>query len=225
MRASRNEVLFVGRDQEVDEFRQLLKKNQASLVTCQGRRRIGKSTLIKHCSQYADCFLSFSGLPPRKDITRQHQLEEFARRLREQTQVPELSLQDWSQAFELLDSQLPRRGRTVLLLDEISWMAYGDADFSGHLKNAWDERFSRRRGLIVVLCGSVSSWIEDNILNSTGFVGRCSWHYNLQPLALPHCARFWRHRSSRTPVAEKLRMLCVTGGVPRYLEECHHQLI
>ena len=210
---------YIGRGEEHEEFRRLLQKKIASLVTCQGRRRIGKSRFLAECAQEADHLLSFMGLPPREDMTRQVQLDAFADQLAKQTKAPKVPLDGWPTAFQLLASQLPPSGTVVLLLDEISWMAAGDADFAGHLKTAWDTLFSKRQRLVVVLCGSVSSWIEDNILNNTGFVGRCSWQFRLGPLFLPECVQFWGKRGERISTAEKLRLLAVTGGVPRYLEE------
>lgn len=210
---------YIGRSEERQEFRRLLQKKIASLVTVQGRRRIGKSRFIAECAEEADHFLSFMGLPPREDITKQAQLDAFAGQLAKQTKAPKLSLDGWPSAFQLLASQLPVSGTVVMLLDEISWMAVGDADFAGHLKTAWDMHFSKRQRLVVVLCGSVSSWIEQNILNNTGFVGRCAWQFRLGELSLPECVQFWGKRGARISVAEKLRLLSVTGGVPRYLEE------
>lgn len=210
---------FIGRQAERREFAEILKKKTASLVTCQGRRRIGKSRLIEECATAADHFLSFIGLPPREGITRHEQLDAFASHLAKQTPSPRVALADWPTAFQLLASQLPAKGSVVVLLDEISWMAIGDKDFAGHLKTAWDQFFSKRPGLILVLCGSVSSWIEENILNNTGFVGRCSWQFHLKPLPLTECAAFWGKRSARVAAAEKWRMLAVTGGVPGYLEQ------
>lgn len=64
-----------------------------------------------------------------------------------------------------------------------------------------------------------SSWIEDNILNSTGFAGRCSWQFNLDPLPLWCCNEFWATGGGAISPSEKLRILSITGGVPRYLEE------
>ena len=58
--------------------------------------------------------------------------------------------------------------RTVILLDEISWMATRDKDFAGQLKIVWDTEFKHHSKLVLVLCGSVSSWIDENILNSAG---------------------------------------------------------
>jgi uncharacterized protein len=210
-------ALFVGREKEQEEFRQLLRKQTASLVVCEGRRRIGKSTLVRECARDADHFLCFEGLPPRPNIGPKEQLEAFAQRLAAQTKAPRVALENWPQAFQLLAGFLPATGRTVLLLDEISWMAMGEPDFAGHLKAAWDNLFSRRDRLVLVLCGSVTSWIQENVLNQTGFVGRCSWQFRLPPLALPACNLFWRRKE--IGAAEKLKLLSVTGGVPRYLEE------
>lgn len=210
---------FIGRRDEREQFRALFRRKAAALVTCQGRRRIGKSRLITECAAEADHFLSFSGLAPREGMGREEQLGAFADQLSRQTRVPPLRLERWPAAFELLASQLPTEGSCVVLLDEISWMATGDADFAGYLKIAWDQVFSKHPRLILVLCGSVSSWIERNILNSTGFVGRCSWHFHLRPLPLDDCAAFWGRRSPQVTAAEKWRMLAVTGGIPGYLEQ------
>lgn len=211
--------MFVGRETELQEFQRLLRKKTSSLVTCQGRRRIGKSRFIRQCAADADLLLTFSGLPPRENQTKQDQLNEFAEQLALQTDAPRLHIDSWQVAFQLLASQLPKTGTVVLLLDEISWMGLGEPDFAGMLKNAWDDYFSRRPNLVLVLCGSVSSWIEKNILNNTGFVGRCSWQFHLGPLPLHHCSAFWGRAAKRVSAAEKLRLLAVTGGVPKYLEE------
>src|SRR5580658_2124123 len=209
--------LFIGRERESEEFRQFLRKKTASLIVCQGRRRIGKSTFFRHCAKEADHFLVFEGLPPRDKIGRRDQLAVFAERLAVQTKAPKVTLESWPQAFQLLSSVLPSSGSVVLLLDEISWMAMGDSDFPGHVKAAWDNQFSQHTRLILVLCGSVSSWIQANILNNTGFAGRCSWNLHLPPLALPACNIFWRGK--KVAASEKLKVLSVTGGVPKYLEE------
>ncbi len=211
--------MFVGRERELQEFQQLLRKKTSSLVTCQGRRRIGKSRFIRECAREVDVLLSFSGLPPRENQTRQDQLDAFAEQLAAQTAAPKLRIESWAAAFQLLASQLPKSGTVIVLLDEISWMGQGEPDFPGLLKNAWDHFFSHRPRMVVVLCGSVSSWIEKNIVHNTGFVGRCSWQFHLGPLPLHHCSAFWGKSSGRVSSAEKLRLLAVTGGVPRYLEE------
>lgn len=211
---------YHGRDDAQRQFGELWRKPRASLVVLQGRRRIGKSAFAARCAKtQAQHFLKFEGLAPRDEQGTENQLAAFAEQLHAQTALPLLKLESWPQAFQLLASALPASGRTVLLLDEISWMGRGDRDFPGHLKVAWDNLFSTRRDLIVVLCGSVSSWIQENILNNTGFVGRCSLTFSLGPLRLPECVKFWGKKAERISTMEKIRLLSVTGGVPRYLEE------
>ena len=98
-------------------------------------------------------------------------------------------------------------------------MGAGSRDFPGSLKIAWDNLFSQRENLVVVLCGSVSAWIEKNLLENAGFVGRCSWVFQPGQLPLPDCLPFWGKRGQRISTLEKIKTLAVTGGVPRYLEE------
>jgi AAA+ ATPase superfamily predicted ATPase len=211
---------FHGRRTEANHFAHLLSIAKPSLTVVQGRRRIGKSSFVRHCGQtYAEHHFKFEGLGPREGIGKEEQLASFAEQLSAQTSLPRMKLESWPQAFQTLASVLPPKGKMVLLLDEISWMAIGDPDFAGHLKIAWDNLFSRRKHLVVVLCGSVSSWIEANLLNSAAFVGRCAWVFTVPPMPLPECIPFWRGKAPRISTLEKIKTLAVTGGVPRYLEE------
>ena len=210
--------MFVGRDQQLRDLKSLLRKRSSSLVTCRGRRRIGKSTLIREFGRTVPRFLEFEGLPPRPDLGNADQLAAFSAQLAQQTSVPRLTLDNWPQAFELLASTLTDQ-QTVILLDEISWLGGHDPDFAGHLKRAWDRLNERHSRLILVLCGSISAWIEENIIQSTGFVGRTSWDIVLDELPLSSCSHFWGKNRDRIDTVEKLTVLSVTGGVPKYLEE------
>ena len=210
--------MFFGRETQLEDLATLLRKKTPSLVTCRGRRRIGKSTLIREFSRKAQRLLAIEGLPPRPGLSNRDQLQAFSRQLSQQTDVPAVQLSNWPQALQLLGSVL-RDEWTVVLLDEISWLGGFDPDFPGHLKTAWDTVLKKHAKLILVLCGSVSAWIADNILNNTGFVGRDSWDMVLDELPLHDCNRFWGATGQRTSAAEKLAVLSVTGGVPKYLEE------
>lgn len=210
-------VPFIGRKTELEALSKLLKKNVASLVVVQGRRRIGKSRLIEEFAK-KHTFFQFSGLPPTNETTLQSQLNEFSRQLSVQTGLPEIHANDWTKLFALLAEKI-KSGRIIVLLDEISWMGSKDPDFLGKLKNAWDLQFKKNPKLIFILCGSVSSWIEKNILSSTGFLGRISYRLTLEELPLQDCNQFWLRAGGHISPYEKLKVLSVTGGVPRYLEE------
>ena len=86
-------------------------------------------------------------------------------------------------------------------------MAKGDKDFAGKLKIAWDTELKHNNKLILVLCGSVSSWLEENILNSTGFVGRVSLDLKLEELDLATCVQFWGKNHSSISTMENLMEL------------------
>ncbi len=214
---------FVGRDSEIKELSGFLRAKKSSLIVCRGRRRIGKSTLIQHFGDKVNHFIEIQGLPPRENITLKAQLESFSQQFSKQTDFPAFKLENWQQAFSLLNKAI-QNTNTVVFLDEISWMAQGDKDFAGKLKIAWDTELKHHNRLILVLCGSVSSWLEENILNNTGFAGRVSLDLKLEELDLATCVQFWGKNHSSISTMEKLKLLSVTGGVPRYLEEIRPDL-
>ena len=212
---------FVGRSSELEKLLSLTKKKVASLVVVHGRRRVGKSRLIEEFGKKLGKnarFYAFSGLPPRPTITTQDQLDEFARQLSYQTGLPEIKADDWSKLFILLAEKC-QKGRVTILLDEITWMGSKDPDFLGKIKNAWDMYFKKNPTLILILCGSVSSWIEENILQSTGFVGRVSLTLTLQEFSLRECNNFFEEIDFHSSAYDKFKILSVTGGIPKYLEE------
>jgi hypothetical protein len=112
----------------------------------------------------------------------------------------------------------------VVVLDEITWMGSLDPAFVGKLIIAGDEVFKKNTRLILLLSGSNSAWIEENILSSTGFFGRTSYRLDLSELPLHDCNAFWGKRGGQISAYEKFKVLAVTGGIPRYLEEIQPNL-
>ena len=221
----RRTVDFFGRDAELSEMESLWGKRVASLVTCRGRRRIGKSTLVEEFARRSDArFIKLEGLRPNRGMTERDQLAFFAAKLSAQTGCDKTPPSDWYSAFVRLDRELGDRGRKVVLLDEISWMAQFSRTFPEILKNAWDDLFKKHANLVLVLCGSVSSWIRDEIIENGAFVGRRSLDIVVGELPPSECLKFWGSRSSRMDPREIVDVLSVTGGVPRYLEEVRPSL-
>ncbi|MGE3955020.1 MAG: ATP-binding protein [Parachlamydiales bacterium] len=208
---------FIGRRDELRKLALLKKKGVASFVVLRGRRRIGKSRLILEFGRSMPGYL-FSGIPPQKQTSRQGQLETFAGQMSRRFSLPPLKFQDWGEAFYYLGQQLTQ-GPALLALDEISWIGSKDPDFLGHLKNAWDLYFSKNPELILIVCGSISSWIDRNILSHTGFLGRISLDLHLKELSLEEASLFWNAHTDKIGPYERFKVLSVTGGVPRYLEE------
>lgn len=207
--------MFVGRREELQKLQEFRKRKVAGIIVVCGRRRIGKSTLVEHFAKTSR-FLEFQGLSPREGLTAKDQLDHFGELLGLAFKLPRFRFDHWNHAFDML-ANLTAEGEVIVFFDEISWMAGSDRDFVGKLKNAWDTKFKKNKQLLLILCGSVTSWIEENILNDKGFMGRVSLTLTLEELPLSDANHFWgKHLISPS---EKFKTLCVTGGIPRYLEE------
>ncbi len=208
---------FVGRKRELRMLTELFKKKSASLVVIRGKRQIGKSRLAQEFAKKTPHYV-FSGLPPTSVIIAANQKEEFARQLQREMKIPIPRADDWGDLFWHL-AQQTQKEKIVLVLDEISWMGSKDPTFLGKLKTAWDLYFKNNPHLVLILCGSISNWIEENILSSTGFMGRVSLDIILEELPLYECNEFWNSEQDRVSAFDKFKVLSVIGGVPHYLEE------
>jgi AAA+ ATPase superfamily predicted ATPase len=214
-------IPFIGRENELERLNNLFNKRSASLVVVRGRRRIGKSRLLAEFGKDMKS-LFFSGMPPVLKMNAKLQREEFANQM-QRLGLPRVVADDWGNLFWAL-SKYTESGKILVVFDEISWMGGKDPTFLGKLKTAWDMYFSKNPNLVMALCGSISSWIEENILSSTGFVGRITMDLVLKELPLDVCNAFWRPNEKRIAPFEKFKLLSITGGVPRYLEEISPQL-
>ena len=212
--------MFYGREDILDDMMALWGKRVSSLITCRGRRRIGKSTLVAEFARKSSArFIRIEGLRPKRGFSNDDELRNFTTFLSLQSNYTGEQSANWAQAFKALDEQIADGERTVVLLDEISWMGYFDPHFPDVLKISWDTMLKRHDRLILVLCGSVSSWIKDNIIDNGAYLGRRSGDFVVGELPLRDCVKFWGDAARNTPSREILNVLSVTGGVPRYLEE------
>lgn len=212
--------LFFGREDQISDMERLWGKRTASFVTCRGRRRIGKSTLIERFAEVSGArFIMIEGLRPAKTLSNSDELAHFAAQLSTSVGEDVLPPSNWWNAFLLLDSAIVDGKRTVVLLDEISWMAHYDPSFAGTLKTAWDRFLKKHAKLIFVVCGSVSSWIKENIIDDGAFYGRRSLDIVVPELPLSECVKFWGKSAARIEPREIIDILSVVGGIPRYLEE------
>jgi AAA+ ATPase superfamily predicted ATPase len=217
--------MFVGRDYQLKLLSSVWDKESSSLVVVSGRRRIGKSTLIERFAEKSRCrFIEIEGLPPDATMTNERQLANFCERIGKSAQIEAPQAKNWAEAFDFLDKVITGKSKVIVFLDEISWMGGYDDGFAGLLKNAWDMQFSKHKRLVLVLAGSVSAWIQKNILNAKGFVGRVSIDLNLTELPLSACCSFWGRRTTHVSMREMVDILSVTGGIPKYLQEINPRL-
>src|SRR3990167_5966745 len=205
---------FVGREKELQQLHDLWNYNIARFVVIKGRRRIGKSRLVEEFAKQAPkntAFISLSGLSPTECTSEQSQRDEFARQLARIFSIPIPYSQDWGDLFWHL-AHNTSKGRVIVFLDEISWMGLKDPLFLGKLKIAWDVEFKKNPQLILILCGSISYWIEKNILSHTGFVGRIDLVLTLEELSLKESLLLLGKQAQKLAPYEICNILSVTGG-------------
>ncbi len=208
--------IFIGRKKELAKFVTLYKKRSPSLCVIKGRRRIGKSRLASEFAKtsHKGRFWSFAGLAPDVGVTHQQQIDHFARQLSLFLKLPSMTFNDWSDALEHLS--LHFKSGDIVLFDEISWMGGGDPTFIPKLKAWWDKQ---NRHIMLILCGSISTWIEENILNSTAFFGRINLTISLEPLSIPESAELLKALGVKASDYDLYKILGIVGGIPWYLEQ------
>lgn len=210
---------FIGRKDELKKLQDLSHFRRACLVVIKGRRRIGKSRLVEEfAKKTGNRFFSFTGIAPVENVDAQSQRDTFAYQLTKNIGVPPMTFTDWHYAFDYLTHYLTDQP-TVILFDEISWMGDKDATFVPKLKVWWDLTLQKYPKLILIFCGSVSIWIEKNIINSTAFFGRITLQIELEELSLPESTKLLRQSGFKYSTYDTFKTLAITGGVPWYLEQ------
>jgi uncharacterized protein len=210
---------MVGRVEEIKTLNDALLSSQSELIAIYGRRRIGKTFLVReHFSK--QLIFSMSGL---FEATLQEQLNEFASCLKiaskRKTQIPN----DWFDAFAMLRTYIESKtGKTkkVIFLDEVPWLSTSKSRFLTAFESFWNGWASSRKDLVVVICGSASSWMIQKIEKSKGgLYNRVTKRIVLKPFTLSETEAFLKSKGinwSRSHITELYMML---GGVPHYLNQ------
>ncbi|MCE5294505.1 MAG: AAA family ATPase [Chlamydiales bacterium] len=209
------ETPFIGRKNELEDLKGLLQLKVASLAVIKGRRRVGKSRLAREFAKNFTYTYTFVGLAPTKGVLDHHQRTYFSSQM-DQQGIVQNSGESWADLFLDVATHC-LQGRVLVILDEISWMGASDPTFLGQLKTAWDEHFSKNPNLVLLLSGSQSTWIDDNILGDMNFVGRITYPLTLHELSLEDCRNFWGAQKELVSPYEMLKVLAVTGAIPGYL--------
>lgn len=210
----------IGRQHAKKQLKEAIDSTRSELIAVYGRRRIGKTYLIKNVYNKNICF-EISGL---HNVSMSDQLENFSIQLNRAWKKNHPShITSWLQAFELLSDFIKqKRGKKkkVLFLDEFPWMATRRSRFLAAFENFWNTFASLRKDLVVVICGSAASWMIQRVVRSKGGLhNRLTGIIHLQPFSLSEAAQFLKHKSIQYTYYDILQIYMVLGGVPYYLEQ------
>lgn len=211
---------IAGREQETKLLEKKLKIKEAQLIAVYGRRRIGKTHLIREFYRDKGLYLQFTGV---QDGPEKEQLANFHDELGSIFQdwatkeIPE----NWREAFQRLIKSikpLVLQQRVILFFDEVPWLAK-HSGFLKALEYNWNQHLTVMPNLIVVLCGSVSSWMIKHIIqNKGGLHGRLSIKLHLQPFTLGQTEQFLAERGIRLGRQQITELYMALGGVAQYLK-------
>ena len=213
---------IIGRLREKDELDQCIMSGRPEFMVVYGRRRVGKTFLIKE--YFSDRF-SFYATGVLKGKTRS-QLKAFHEALVRYGDTDKRSPGDWFEAFRRLRELLERKNavrdpvskRRVIFLDEVPWMDTARSDFRPALDLFWNSWASSQMDLLLIVCGSATSWIINNILYDTGgFYNRVTRRLHLNPFNLQECEKLFENNGISISRTQVIDSYMVFGGIPYYL--------
>lgn len=211
--------MIVGRIPEKESLNAALVSDKAEMVTVIGRRRVGKTFLI---DQVLGDHIIFQQTGVRHAPV-DRQLRTFANNLQLLSGKEVPPIKDWLDAFFQLrlaiEPHLDSDKKCVLFFDELSWLATPEGEFLDYLAHFWND-WAHRQPIVLVLCGSVSSWIINRVINDKGGLhNRVTRHLHLKPFTLAETADFLNRRNINFTPRQTIQLYMAVGGIPLYLED------
>ena len=207
--------MFVGRDREKALLNSIAREEGPQFVAVYGRRRVGKTMLIRESFGYSFTF-QHAGLAKG---SLSDQLYAFADSLRDAGLEGFDTPRSWLEAFSLLKGLIraSRDERKVIFIDELSWMDTPRSNMLVALESFWNGWASARRDVVLVVCASATSWMLDNVIhNKGGLYNRLTAQIHLEPFTLAECERLCVARGVALNRHQLLEGYMVLGGVPYY---------
>ena len=206
---------LVGREKEQKELIRLKESSQAEFVVLYGRRRVGKTFLVR---SFFDDKFSFYCTGIAKG-SRKQQLENFGKMLSKYSGKNFL-LKDWFEAFEALKIIIStsRQKRKVVFLDEVPWMDTQKSEFKQALDLFWNGWAMMQSSLLFIICGSAASWMVKNVINDKGGLhNRLTCKLHLSPFSLKDTKSYLHTQGFRWTDEMIANCYMVLGGIPYYL--------
>lgn len=208
---------LVGRDAELKTLHEYFSSGRSEFIAVYGRRRVGKTFLIRKAAK--DHFAFFmTGV---HGVSKSEQLVNFSIALQKYTHSSSLTtFKSWLLAFHALSQYLEKmpEGEKLVFIDELPWMDTAKSGFIPALENFWNSWAVLRNDIKLIVCGSATSWMINNLIrNRGGLHNRLTHHLIIKPFTLHECEAYFSVNHfgySRKQMAE---CYMVMGGIPYYL--------
>lgn len=207
--------MMIGRIDEQRRLREAFESEYSEFVAVYGRRRVGKTFLVREQFHYKFTF-QHTGLA--RKSTRE-QLQSFQLSLRRQGYTKAPLPSNWIEAFDMLKDLIEwsKDRRKVVFIDEMPWMDAPRSSFIPALENFWNSFASARKDVVLIACGSATSWIVRKLLkNKRGLHNRITYRIHLQPFTLNECEQYAKQRKLGMSRLQLMEGYMALGGIPYY---------
>ena len=212
---------IIGRESEKKVLAEVIDSESAELVVVYGRRRVGKTFLIREFFE-KELVFEFSG---QYDAKTKIQLQNFTNKLDQSSKsvYPSSLPSNWTEALNRLKIYLNpilEKRKAVVFFDEFPWIDSPKSDFLSSFDYFWNDWASKKDNLKVIICGSAASWmIRKVIQNKGGLHNRITKKIRLLPFTLKETENYLQNKNITLDRFQILQLYMAFGGVPHYLKE------
>ena len=213
-------VPICGREEEIRVMKKLLQTKESELLAVYGRRRVGKSFLIKKVYKKEIVYK----LEGDRNASNKEQLQNFIDNINDKlrSKRPLPAPKNWNAAFKILQTYITGlrvKHKKVIFFDELPWISKPKSGFLKAFEYFWNS-WAVDQNIIIVICGSAASWIIDNVLDDKGGLhNRVTKKIQLMPFTLYETEKYLKSRKINFSRYEIVQLYMVLGGVPFYLRE------
>ena len=213
---------IIGRKREQQILSDCLESARPEFLVVYGRRRVGKTYMVREFFGGRFSFYA-TGVANKKT---KEQLAVFGDWLMQYGCEDRKSPQNWREAFwrlkDLLESDYvyrePTSGKRIIFLDELPWMDTARSDFKSALDLFWNGYASAKEDIVLIVCGSATSWVINNLISDTGgFYNRITRKIHLLPFTLKECEELLELNGFSMDHRQIIELYMIFGGIPYYL--------
>lgn len=212
---------MIGREHEIERLTESLKSNSSELIAVYGRRRVGKTYLIRNVFKKRISF-EVTGLYGGKKENQLdiffEELKKVSKKLKEQDKPSDLK-----EAFELLKNHitgLKNVEKKVIFIDEMPWLDTHKSDFRMYFGHFWNTFCEKRDDIIVIVCGSAASYMVQNVISNKGSLhARLTYKLQIKPFTLYETKAYLESKNIKWGDYHILHLYIAIGGVPQYLSK------
>ena len=214
-----NDTTIIGRKKEIQKLDSILQSKKSEFLAVYGRRRVGKTFLIREYFDYTFDF-QISGFA-NADTTQQ--LFNFDMVLSKQSSlVFEGDSSNWLIAFQRLIAHLENqttKGKKVIFFDELPWFDTVSSDFIMGLEHFWNSWATNRKDVLLIVCGSAASWMVNILINNSGGLhNRITQKMKIEPFTLQETEEMLLSKNGVFDRYQIVQLYMVLGGIPYYLD-------